>query len=579
MDELEGITVEADPIWSPDPSLQLDPSWIDVGFNGMSGDVVPGNVGASSYDWSGGTGGGGFDWTKALNSGTLNSLLSFGSGLYGMNQARQLQSMAQNAFGQSNPFGPYRAQYAQQLAGLMANPGSIVNDPGYEFLKEQGEKSLTRGMGPQGLVGSGNEKIALEKFGTGFASDYLNQQRQLLAQLSGAGIAPNFGSALQGQAAGSELMGQSLASIGYGAVRAGGASAGTPAGGGGSPGRFSSAGGEAAGAIRTANAGLGLYRNVANAAGWETPSEVNQAGKWLGAAGSALGIYSGIEKGGVTGYGQAAASAARLASSAGLASEAVGSAAGYIAAPLALYNFVDNWKAGATGHNAASGAAAGAAIGSIVPGIGTLIGGVIGGAVGAISSAFGSKDKSHEQWIGWAHGGDQQDVTKTDPEGLMWVLGGLWRDKDPNFGATKVFSDGNKYSTAVAGQIESAFKAGKINATTSPTDVYKKVIQPWMVSLPGGWKSTQEAAYGEQQLTLGLINNYMSGKPITWGETQGGKPEYGYTPFKQLTGGGGVTSPASNPMTQPGSNVVSLNDYKSKFGSLASQAMSKLGGG
>ena len=93
----------------------------------------------------------------------------------------------------------------------------------------------------RGFLGSGNEAIALQEYGMGFANDYLHQQEQFLSGLAGSGISPNFGAALGGYGAGADLSGQGLAGLAYGTTRFGGAAAGTPA-----SGRPSSAGGEAA---------------------------------------------------------------------------------------------------------------------------------------------------------------------------------------------------------------------------------------------------------------------------------------------------------------------------------------------
>lgn len=549
----------------------IQPGEFDPGIEYNSAGPLTGSDSAGwSSDFGGGgggsSGGGGLAGMMGMNQNDFRSLMGLGSGIAGLWQGNQMQNLAKNAFSQGNPFGQYRSQYAQQLASLMQNPSSVTSLPGYQFQMQQGTDAIVKGMGSKGYNRSGNEMMALDKYGQGLASSTYEQQEQILSQLAGAGMAPNLAPGLQGYAQGSEINSSALASLAFGGTIAGGM--GTPAaggaygGGGASPGGFSSAGGEAAGLIKDVGAGYGIYNNIAKMAGG-----AKLAGSDLvGDIGMGLGVYQGIEKGGVSGYGQAATDLARLGSKAGLfgdASSAVGSAAGYLAAPLAVYNFVDSWKSGATGHDALSGAEAGAAIGSIVPGIGTLIGGVIGGVVGAVSSAFGSKDKSKETWVGWANGGDTQDLSKVDPTGLMWAVGGLWRAGDPNFAGTKNFKDGNQFSTAMANQIASAIQSGKISATTDPDTVYSKVVQPWINGLPGGWNTNAKAGFGEQQLMRGLVTNYMKGKPITWGETQGGQPDYQYTSLASLTGKK-ATPPISgpgavqNPMT-PGAKPTPFN--------------------
>lgn len=251
--------------------------------------------------------------------------------------------------------------------------------------------------------------------------------------------------------------------------------------------------------------------------------------------GSAASIYSGIEKGGVAGYGSAAVNAAKLGGNL-LGNSAVSGVAGDIAAPLAVYNFVENWKSGATGKDALSGAEAGAAIGSIVPGLGTVVGGVIGGLVGAASSAFGSKDTNKEAWKGWASGGGQQAANpgKISPTGLLDVVGGLFRAGDPNFpGTAKFGNNGNKFTAALGNQIAGAISSGKISKTADYGQVYSQVVVPWIESM-GNWNTNPEAKYGEATMMLSLTYNYMNGRPITWGESQGGKADFAYTPISQV---------------------------------------------
>src|SRR5882672_1107211 len=115
--------------------------------------------------------------------------------------------MGQKGVGQSDPFGQYRGAYGSQLMGLMANPGSIVNDPGYKFAFGQGQQAVERSAAARGFLGSGNEAIALQEYGMGFANDYLHQQEQFLAGLAGTGIAPNYGASLGGYGAGADISG------------------------------------------------------------------------------------------------------------------------------------------------------------------------------------------------------------------------------------------------------------------------------------------------------------------------------------------------------------------------------------
>jgi hypothetical protein len=294
--------------------------------------------------------------------------------------------------------------------------------------------------------------------------------------------------------------------------------------------------------IGEARAAVGATQ-LASKAGLVSP----QANAIAGDLGNVLGIYSGLKQGGVAGYGGAAVNAAQLGAKAGAfggSSAAVSSAAGYVAAPLALYNEISTWKSGATASDALAGAETGAAIGSIIPGIGTVIGGVVGGALGAISSIFGGTDKTHRSWTEYSYGQNRAETSK-NPAELMSTIGGLMRSPDKKFSGDVDFQgDGNKFTTSIASQVASAVKSGKVPPNATPQQIFSQVVQPWLQSLPGGWTQTDSkdpnrarVANAEQNLVLDVINNYQKGMPITYGETVGQKPEYAYTPYSQLSGG------------------------------------------
>lgn len=276
--------------------------------------------------------------------------------------------------------------------------------------------------------------------------------------------------------------------------------------------------------------GLSAYNAASKIAGFGANAGVNDA-----LAG--LGLYQGIQQGGVQGGLTAAVSAAKLANSintginaAGVATGAAGDiiggiaqGAGYIAAPLAIYSAVTQFKPGATGGDTLRGAEAGAAVGSVIlPGIGTVIGGVIGAAAGAISSLFGHTDTTAASWQEMALGGGQQSFASS-PAALMSAVGGLQRAPDQKFsGDTQFGGDGNKFSLALANQVSQAVASGKVPANASPQQIFQTVAQPWLKSLPGGWTQVDpkdpnraRVAAAEQEMVTDLISNYQQGKPIT----------------------------------------------------------------
>lgn len=161
----------------------------------------------SSIMGGGGGGGGGGGMSN------LQLALGLGSTAYGVYGAQKLQKAGEEAAAKSDPFGPYRAQYGQQLSALEANPSSIESDPAYAASVQAVRRAMAKG----GYTMSGNELTALQQnFGQQF-----QQREQSLAGLAGAGIGPNPGLALQGQVAGTQLMGNSFANLGYMAMLSG----------------------------------------------------------------------------------------------------------------------------------------------------------------------------------------------------------------------------------------------------------------------------------------------------------------------------------------------------------------------
>jgi hypothetical protein len=73
------------------------------------------------------------------------------------------------------------------MQNLLANPGSIVNDPGYQFQLGQGVQARDRSAAAHGGLYSGAQEKALTRFGTDYGSTKLNDSYNRLASLAGAG--------------------------------------------------------------------------------------------------------------------------------------------------------------------------------------------------------------------------------------------------------------------------------------------------------------------------------------------------------------------------------------------------------
>lgn len=504
-------------------------------------------------------------------SNLLNSLLGVGSGIYGLSQANNLQGLSTAAIAASNPFGPYRQQYATQLNSLMANPSSIFSNPGYQAAFNQGDQAVARQMAASGYAGSGNEAIALQQYGQSFANNYLTQQEGFLANLAGASITPNPGPGLSGYTAGINASGNALGSLGYGATMAataagGGTGSGTTA----SPmGNFNSAGGEAAtigaaGQLATgvsglydslsgsnALSGVGNVSGIASGLASGTPTgyagaAVN-AGQLAGKVGAfgtganagavasglqdigaGLSVYQGIERGGFAGDTQAATGAAQLATNAGYLGGATGGlakAVPYAAIPLAAYNFAtQDTKSGATGTDALGGAESGAEAGSAFGPVGTVVGAVVGAAAGAVASAFGPgrMDPENVTWDNYASAFDSNpaNVNGATPAQNFQALSGIFDSRGtsiPFYGKYGRMGE-NQFMLGMTQQINQAISSGQITSSASPQDIYTQVVQPWINSMsPNGWQPTYTAKGASEQGAVGnvltnLISQWQTGQ-------------------------------------------------------------------
>lgn len=145
-----------------------------------------------------------FDKLKSMGSLGSSGGVSTATGLYGLYQAQQMQALARQLQASADPFAGQRAQYAQQLSALQANPSSIANLPGYQA----GLDAVQRSMAAQGYQGSGNMMAALQNYG----GNIYDQQMQTLAGLAGAGANPASAAqiGLMGQKVGMEAGGNAF---------------------------------------------------------------------------------------------------------------------------------------------------------------------------------------------------------------------------------------------------------------------------------------------------------------------------------------------------------------------------------
>ena len=107
-------------------------------------------------------------------------------GIAGMQRSGQLQ-------GRADPMGAYRPGYAAQLQNLMQDPSTITSTPGYQFNLANYMQQLQAKQAAQGSLVGGGALVQAGQMGQQYATSQLKDQEALLAQLSGAGQSPAYG--------------------------------------------------------------------------------------------------------------------------------------------------------------------------------------------------------------------------------------------------------------------------------------------------------------------------------------------------------------------------------------------------
>ena len=92
--------------------------------------------------------------------------------------------------GVADPYAAYRPQAASQLQNLLSDPSTITSTPGYQFNLQQYMQQLQAKQASQGSLVGGGALLQAGQMGQQYATSSLQQQQQLLAQLSGATQSP-----------------------------------------------------------------------------------------------------------------------------------------------------------------------------------------------------------------------------------------------------------------------------------------------------------------------------------------------------------------------------------------------------
>lgn len=131
----------------------------------------------------------------------------------GIGEIRGFTQQGQAGFQPFLTGGQGAFEQQQALLGLLGQErgaealASFQESPGQQFLRERGQRALTRNAGAIGGLGGGNVRSALVEQGTGFAQQDFGNFFNRLAGLSGQGLQAAGGLGQLGAQAGSSIAG------------------------------------------------------------------------------------------------------------------------------------------------------------------------------------------------------------------------------------------------------------------------------------------------------------------------------------------------------------------------------------
>ena len=132
-------------------------------------------------------------WTAAAIGGS--ALLNYFGGQQASNaataqaqatlQAQQQWQTLSDPFSASGARSTFQQTYTPQLEAAMANPTSLLSNPAYTGMVQQGQQAVTRNMNATGNLNSGAELAGLSQYTDSKANAFEQQQIQQLQSLSG----------------------------------------------------------------------------------------------------------------------------------------------------------------------------------------------------------------------------------------------------------------------------------------------------------------------------------------------------------------------------------------------------------
>lgn len=110
----------------------------------------------------------------AAGNGAWNTAYNAGTGYLG-NALDEWDSKYAQVRTDNKPYMDLGYQGVAGYSGLLKDPSSIASDPGYQFQLGEGVNALDRSAASRGLLLSGSQQKAIDKYGQDFASTYLDK--------------------------------------------------------------------------------------------------------------------------------------------------------------------------------------------------------------------------------------------------------------------------------------------------------------------------------------------------------------------------------------------------------------------
>lgn len=143
--------------------------------------------------------------SSSLLSGGLRAGSGIVQAILNRNNANNITDTMNRTAEQQDPFGPYRAGFAQQLVDAYKDPdklmGLLEQTPGYQFALRQGRQGLNRRGAATGYYRSPNLDYDLAQFQTGLAQSTWDKEISRIMQMAGVNIDPSGGASTRNQSA------------------------------------------------------------------------------------------------------------------------------------------------------------------------------------------------------------------------------------------------------------------------------------------------------------------------------------------------------------------------------------------